>query len=173
MTKLKKNEPHFEWLNYISTKALKDAIMTQEKSYKNFFRKRKRKEKVSYLRFKSRKKMNKESFYFIKDAVHFNTGKKNVIKIPILKNIRISERNYLPDEESILSGRIIREYDKYYVMFIYEKKEKWISNRSYGYGIDVGVKNYLTVFNTNNESFVIHHFKDSKKYKEISKKIEE
>lgn len=173
VTKLKKNEPRFEWLNDISTKALKDAIMTQEKSYKNFFQKRKKKEKVSHPRFKSRKNMNKESFYFIKDAVHFNTGKKNVIKIPILKNIRISERNYLPDEESILSGRIIREYDKYYVMFIYEKKEKCISNRSYGYGIDVGVKNYLTVFNTNKESFVIHHFKDSKKYKGISKKIED
>lgn len=173
LTKLKKNELRFEWLNDISTKALKDAIMTQEKSYKNFFRKRKKKEKVSYPMFKSRKKMNKESFYFIKDAIHFNTGKKNVIRIPILKNIRITERNYLPDEESILSGRIIREYDKYYVMFIYEKKEKWISNRKYGYGIDVGVKNYMTVFNTNNESFMIRHFKDFKKYKEISKKIED
>lgn len=90
LTKLKKNELRFEWLNDISTKALKDAIMTQEKSYKNFFRKRKKKEKVSYPMFKSRKKMNKESFYFIKDAIHFNTGKKNVIRIPILKNIRIT-----------------------------------------------------------------------------------
>lgn len=173
ITKLKKNEPKYEWLGDISTKALKDAIMIQEKSYKNFFQKLKKKEKVSAPRFKSRKRMNKESFYFIKDAIHFDTQKKNIIKIPILKSIRISERNYLPDEKSIVSGRLIREYDKYYLMFIYETRPHNISNRKYGYGIDVGVKNYATIYNTNGESFVIPHFKDSPRYKEISKKIED
>lgn len=59
INKLKKNEPKYEWLNDISSKALKDAIMTQEKSYKNFFRKLKRHEKITSPRFKSRKKMTK------------------------------------------------------------------------------------------------------------------
>ena len=60
ITKLKKQEEKYYWLNDISTKALKDAIMTQEKSYKNFFRKIKSKEKTSSPRFKSRKRMRHE-----------------------------------------------------------------------------------------------------------------
>ena len=168
ITKLKKEDDKYEWLNEVSTKALKDAIMVQEKSYKNFFRRHKNGEKCSPPRFKSRKKMNKESFFFIKDSIHFNTGKKNIIKIPILKNIRITERNCLPDEESITSGRIIREYDKYYVMFIYECKPLHIRNKQFGYGIDVGINNYVTMFNTNEDSYVFKHFKDSKRYQLIS-----
>lgn len=173
ITKLKKEDPNYYWLKGISTKALSDALMTQEKSYKNFFRRHKNGEKTTPPRYKSRKKMNKESFFFIKDTVHFNTGKKNVIKIPILKNIRITERNYLPDKESITSGRIIREYDKYYVMFIYDTKVHHIRNKQHGYGIDVGIKNYVTMYNTNEESYVFKHFKDSKRYQLISNKIED
>ena len=173
ITKLKKEEPNYEWLNDVSTKALKDAIMVQEKSYKNFFRRHKNGEKCSSPRFKSRKRLNKESFFFIKDNIHFNTGKKNIIKIPILKNIRITERNYLPDENNISSGRLIREYDKYYIMFIYESKKHHVRNRKYGYGIDVGIKNYVTMYNTNEESYTFTHFKDSKRYQLISKQIED
>ena len=173
INKLKKNEPKYEWLNDISSKALKDAIMTQEKSYKNFFRKLKRHEKTTSPRFKSRKNMTKESFYFIKDNIHFDTGKKNIIKIPILKNIRITERNYLPDENTISSGRLIREYDKYYLMFIYDTKPKKIHHNPIGLGIDVGIKKYVTITTTDNESFMIDHFKDSNKYKVILKKIED
>ena len=47
ITKLKKEEPNYEWLNDVSTKALKDAIMVQEKSYKNFFRRHKNGEQCS------------------------------------------------------------------------------------------------------------------------------
>ena len=173
ITKLKKEEAKYEWLNEVSTKALKDAIILQEKSYKHFFRRHKNGEKCYPPRFKSRKKMNKESFFFIKDHIHFDTDKKNIIKIPILKNIRITERSHLPDEESITSGRIIREYDKYYVMFIYECKQHRIRNKQFGYGIDVGVKNYITMYNTNEESYVFKHFKDSKRYQIISQKIED
>ena len=59
--------------------------------------------------FRSRKKMIKESFFFIKDNIRFDTHKKNIIKIPILGKIRITERNYLPDKETISSGRVIKE----------------------------------------------------------------
>lgn len=173
INKAKKKEDKFEWLNHISSKALKDAIMVQEKAYKTFFRKRRDGETVSSPKFKSRKRLNKESFFFIKDDIHFDTDKKNVIKIPILKNIRITDRDYLPDEDRITSGRLIREYDKYYLIFIYESNPIDLQRTCIGLGIDVGVKTYATISTTDGDSLAFDHFKDFPRYKEITKKIED
>ena len=173
INKVKKKEDRFEWLNHISTKALKDSIMAQEKAYKNFFRKRKNGGTVSSPKFKSRKRLNKESFFFIKDSIHFDTGKKNVIKIPILKNIRITGRDSLPDKDTITSGRLIREYDKYYLIFIYESRPVNLHRNNIGLGIDVGVKTYATISTTDGDSLMFDHFKDFPRYKEIIKKIED
>lgn len=146
LNKRKKDDPDFYFLHGVSSKALKDAIMTQEKAYKNFFRKIKNGEKCRRPWFKSRKKMNHESFYFIKDNIHFDTGKKNVIKIPILGNIRITERNYLPDKRHVTSGRVIREYDKFYLSFIYDIPDDIpYYHHDFGIGIDVGIKSYCTI----------------------------
>lgn len=172
ITKLKKQEEKYYWLNDISTKALKDAIMTQEKSYKNFFRKIKSKEKTSSPRFKSRKRMRHESFFFIKDNIRFDTGKKNIIKIPILGNIRITERDYLPDIKTITSGRVIRQDNKFYVMFIYKMDIKHEKKNNIGYGIDVGIKNYITLSDSNGNNFCFKHFKEQKNYMDITNQIE-
>lgn len=58
-------------------------------------------------------------------------------------------------------------------MFIYDTKPKKIHHNPIGLGIDVGIKKYVTVTTTDNESFMIDHFKDSEKYKDILKKIED
>lgn len=170
INKLKKYDSDYEWLDDISSKAISNALITQEKAFKNFFRKIKRNEKTSYPKFKSRKKMRKESFFFIKDNIHFNTGKKNIIQIPILKYIRITERNYLPNNESITSGRLIREDDKYYLMFIYDVKRKHQIPLIKGLGIDLGIKNYMSL-STETNSMSIKHFKDYDNYKKVSEKI--
>lgn len=171
VNKLKKKE-EYSWLNDISSKALKDAIMTQEKAYKNYFRKMKLGLKTSLPRFKSRKRMNKESFFFIKDSIKFNTTCRNTIKIPILHSIRITEHQYLPDIGTITSGRVIREYDKYYVMFIYNSDKISEEKNDDGMGIDVGVKNYASIALSNGNVYVQAHFKDNKKYQSISDKIQ-
>ena len=107
--------------------------MNKEKAYKRFFKKGE-----GFPRFKSRKYLNKESYFFIKDNIHYI--KKNIIKLPILGKIRITENDYLPDIESISSGRIIREYDKYYVMFIVKEDKYKLDTSSLELGIDVGIK---------------------------------
>src|SRR5699024_6778761 len=103
LNKRKKKYPDYMWLSDYSSKAIKDEIMTAEKSYKRFFN-----EKKGFPRFKS-KKSPVNSFFFIKDNISFETGKKNIIKIPILGKIRITERDYLPDEKLISSGRVIKK----------------------------------------------------------------
>ena len=85
INKMKKNNPECMWMNKYSSKAIQDAIMQTEKSFKKFFKK-----KGGFPRFKSRKRIRKESFFFIRDAVHFDTGAKNIIKIPILGKVRIT-----------------------------------------------------------------------------------
>ena len=165
VTKLKKTVPRFSWLKGISTKALKSSIMDTEKAFKAFFKKN-----SGFPKFKSRKKIKKESFFFIKDNIKY-TDNKNIIKIPILGKIRIIEYDYLPVLSSITSGRVVKDSDKYYVIFIYETDPIDLPKRDIGFGIDVGLKSYCTIYDGSN-GYHINHFKDDKKYKRIQRKIQ-
>ena len=165
LTKLKKTE-EFSWLNEISSKAIKDSIMTCEKSYKKFFKKKQSRPP----KFRS-KKQPVQSYYIANEIIRFNTGKKNIIRIPILKNIRITERNYLPDEKQVTSGRIIKEGDKYYISFIYNTDIKESTIRSQGCGIDLGIEKFATIHYKTGDNMVIESFVNSDKFKEINEKI--
>ena len=165
VTQIKKTE-EFSWLNEISSKAIKDSIMTCEKSYKNFFKKKQPKPP----RFRS-KKQPMQSYYIANEIIRFNTGKKNIIHIPILRNIRITERNYLPDEKQVTSGRIIKEGDKYYISFIYNTDIKESTIRSQGCGIDLGIEKFATIHYKTGDTMIIESFVNSNKFKEINEKI--
>ena len=166
INKLKKNNPEYMWMCKYSSKAIKDAIMNTEKSFKNFFKK-----KGGFPCFKSRKRIKKESFFFIKDNINFDTDIRNIIKIPILGKVRITERNYLPDKKSITSGRVIKDNNKYYLMFIYDYNVDIHMNHSnYRFGIDVGVKNYAIISSSNGDTITVNHFKDWDRVKELEAK---
>lgn len=165
LNKLKKEDEDYIWLNEISSKAIKDAIMSKEKAYKGFFDGNK-----GFPKFKSRKRINKESYFFIKDNIHYIS--KNIIKLPILKKVRIINSNQLPDKNSITSGRIIRHYNKYYVMFIYNDEfndNKDIVKNDIKLGIDLGIKNYATIYD-GTRFYHIKHFKDLDKYKKLTER---
>ena len=165
LNKLKKEDEDYIWLNEISSKAIKDAIMSKEKAYKGFFDGNK-----GFPKFKSRKRINKESYFFIKDNIHYIS--KNIIKLPILKKVRIINSNQLPDKDSITSGRIIRHYNKYYVMFIYNDEfndNKDIVKNDIKLGIDLGIKNYATIYD-GTRFYHIKHFKDLDKYKKLTER---
>lgn len=165
LNKLKKEDEDYIWLNEISSKAIKDAIMSKEKAYRVFFKKKK-----GFPKFKSRKRINKESYFFIKDNIHYIS--KNIIKLPILKKVRIINSDQLPDKDSITSGRIVRHYDKYYVMFIYNDEfndNKDIVKNDIKLGIDLGIKDYATIYD-GNRFYHINHFKDLDKYKKLTER---
>lgn len=163
---LKKNNNDYEWIKKYSSKAIKDTIMVAEKSFKKFF-----KNKKGFPKFKSRKRIHKESYFFIKDQVNYI--KNNIIKIPILGNIRITQNYDLPSIKDITSGRVIREYNKYYIMLIYEYTNEYLDLTDNSLGIDLGLKNYCTVANSSYDigTGIINHFKNNPKYKKISDKI--
>ena len=165
LTQMKKTE-EFSWLNEISRKALVESVLSCEKSYKKFFKKK----QPRPPKFRSRKQPI-QSYYFVKDSIHLNTGKKNTICIPILRYVRITERNYLPDEHQITSGRVIKEGDKYYVSFIYNTSTKESTIRSQGCGIDLGIEKFATIHYETGESMTIDSFVNNEKFKELNEKI--
>ena len=168
INKLKKDDDTYSWLQGISSKAIQEAILSKEKAYKSFFKK-----KNGFPRYKSRKRINRESYYFIKDNIHYID--KNIIKLPKIKKIRITNNKDLLDKLSILSGRIVRHYNKYYVMFIYDDEyndNKDIIKNNIKLGIDLGVKEYAVLYD--GENFYHHkHFKDLDTYKRYYDRIEE
>ena len=170
LTKIKKNEERYEWLRDISTKALKDAIMNAEKAYKAFFKKKRGRPP----RFRSRKDPF-QSFFFIRDNIHFypNTPeKKNIIKLPILGYTCITEKSYLPNKRHVTSGRVIYQNGKYYVSFIYETDGTILEKEEVpGFGVDVGIKKYATVYQEDGTGFPIHSFLKNKAYRKINEKI--
>ena len=166
INKLKKTSDNYSWIANYSSKAIKDAILNTEKAFKNFFKRHN-----GFPKFKSRKRLIKESFYFIKDNIHY-TDNKYIIKLPILGKIRITEYNYLPDISTITSGRVIKEKDKYYVSFIVEESSKMIDHNDYKLGIDVGIEKYASLYFSNDISALVPHFKDLPKVKFILNKIE-
>ena len=166
INKLKKEDGKYLWLKGISSKAIQEAILTKEKAYEAFFDGKK-----GFPKFKSRKRINKESYYFINEQHNYYINKNSVV-LPKLKKIRITNGNKLPDVSSILSGRIIRHYNKYYVMFIYDEynDNKDIIKRDIKLCIDLGIKDYAIIYD-GYECHHYKHFKDDNKYKKLSNMI--
>lgn len=164
----KKHDESIMFLQGISSKALREAIIREEQVFKQYFKKKRNNEKCHYPRFISRKNIRHESYYFIKDNIHLNTNNTNIIKLPILGKVRISESlDHFPEEYKIISGRIIRENNNFYLMFIYTDEPDIIDTNNYGIGIDVGIENYATIaFNEDIDSIVIPNFVKSDVYKQ-------
>ena len=163
---LKKNNDDYNWIKGYSSKAIKDRIMNAEKSFKKFF-----KNKKGFPKFKSRKRIHKESYYFAKEPIRYITH--NIIKLPILGKIRITQNYDLPNIEDVTSGRVIREYNKYYIMLIYEYNNEYLDVNDNSLGIDLGLKYYCTIANSSYDigTVSIKHFKNNPNYKKISDKI--
>lgn len=114
INKLKKEDKDYLWLDAIYSKAIKYAIKEEDSYLNAYYAKRK-----SFPGFIAKKKVDNESYYFIKDSIQYIS--KNVIQLPALGNTRITSGDkLLPDRDSIKSGRIVRNYNKYYVVFIYD-----------------------------------------------------
>lgn len=161
---LKKTNLDYYWIKQYSSKAIQDAMQQKEKAYKRFFKKN-----GGFPKFKSRRKMNKESFFFIKDNVKYI--KKNIIQLPILGRVRITDNKSLPDIKSITGGRVIREYNNYYIILTYSCNTKQQETTDLELGIDVGLKAYATIATNMIGSQSIKHFKELETYTRCEKRI--
>ena len=159
LTPVKKSE-EYSWLSEVSSKALKDSLDIADKGYRKFL---KHPKKVGRPRFKS-KKDPVTSYYFVKDGVRFREGH---IWVPVLRWIRTTQENYIPECGEITGGRLVKKNDKYYVhlkvrlpdgyrtkdakkfrkKFMKEEyPDQEYAKSGTGLGIDLGIKNYATIF---------------------------
>lgn len=169
LTQLKKNDEKYFWLKEISSKAMKDAIMTAEKAYKRFFAKI-----GGYPKFRSKKRNPIHSFFFVKDNIKFycnRKDKKNKIQLPILGEVRITEKDYLPDKSLVTSGRVIYVNNKYYVVFIYSIEPEIYVPHSPGIGLDLGIKSYATCYREDSKCWSYQSYLKYKRYIELEEKI--
>lgn len=151
----------FPWIMDCSAKARKDVIMNADKALKEFFQK-----KRGYLKFKSKRNLC-QSYFFIKNGIRMID--ESHVWIPILHGIKLCEKGYLLKEDipRITSGRIIKDHNEFFVMFIIEYPEGFRKELgkeySDGMGIDLGVKDYATIFTNGNYLHIPNVNKFSKK----------
>lgn len=166
LTKWKKEEKYV-WLNEISSKAIKNSIMNADTAFRRFF-----KGITGFPRFKSKKDLV-QSYFFIGDNVRFSHNK---VVLPILGITRIKENNYVPDDRRVIGGTIVKEANKYFAVFRVDMEKEEISNTYYntnygGYGLDIGIKNYLTISDIHYNSYYIESFLKDKKIVYYEEKI--
>ncbi|WP_205694149.1 RNA-guided endonuclease TnpB family protein [Clostridium sp. JN-9] len=130
------------WIKEVSSKAVKQAIMSGEKAFKKFF-----KGEAGFPKFKKKKNQDAKA-YFPKNNKTDWTIERHRIKIPTLGWIRLKEYGYIPTNGRITSGTVSQKADRYYVSVLVDEDTKTNNKTtSIGIGIDLGIKEFAVYSN--------------------------
>ena len=183
LNRLKHNDDEYSWLcDYkISTKAIKDSLRIEDLRWRKYFKSCNQVKQGILQRsskrptFISKKYQKQYSFFIIKDNMHYDGYGRRCITIPILGRIRITEKiSNLPDINSVTSGYVITDGNKYYLAIRYTIEPIESIKEDISIGIDLGIKQYATIackHDNDIEIYSIDHFMKSSDYKRINLKI--
>ncbi|EOU3696488.1 RNA-guided endonuclease InsQ/TnpB family protein [Clostridium perfringens] len=136
------NNQEMKWIKEVSSKAIKQAIMNGDKSFRDFFKKAK-----GFPRFKKKKNQDVKA-YFPKNNKTDWTLERHKVKIPTLGWVRLKEFGYIPVNSIVKSGTVSQKADKYYVSILVEEDDKKVyKSTNEGLGIDLGVKEFVVCSN--------------------------
>ena len=157
------NNPEYQWIKTVSSKAVKQAIMNGEKAFKRFF-----KGISKFPRFKKKKSQDVKC-YFPKNSNTEWTVERHRIKIPTLGFMRLKEKGYIPTNATVKSGTVSIQAGRYFVSVLVDTPEIKNTNANYteGVGIDLGIKDLAKV--SNNKTF--KNINKSNKVKKLEKKL--
>jgi len=157
------NNPEYQWIKTVSSKAVKQAIMNGEKAFKRFF-----KGINKFPRFKKKKSQDVKC-YFPKNSNTEWTVERHRIKIPTIGFMRLKEKGYIPVNGIIKSGTVSIQAGRYFVSVLVDIPEIKSTNANYteGIGIDLGIKDLAKV--SNNKTF--KNINKSNKVKKLEKKL--
>ena len=165
LIELKKAYPIF---SEVHSQTLQSVLNRLDKSFQNFFRRIKTKEKPGFPRFKSEDRFN--SFLFPQYKFTLIKGK---IRLPKIGDVKIVYHRQIEGVVKTLS--VIRESDKYYVSIVCEiKKEikkKITLKKGKAIGIDLGLIHFVTLSNGEEIENPRHLKKSSIKLKKQQKKL--
>lgn len=150
---LMKKQKEFEWLKEINSQTCQQALQHLDAAYLKFFRK-----ETAFPRFK--KKKNYQSFCV---PQHFKVLEKGII-IPKLKSqIKCKfHREIIGEVKSLTISKT--PIGKYFVSILVEQENKYKQTSEGKIGIDLGIKDFVTLSNGTKYSFSI-----SKKINKIKK----
>ena len=149
------NDPNTpSWLKEVPSKAVKQALIYADRSFRDYFSKRKGKPKF-------KKKGTNDSFYLIGTL----KVERHRIFVPVLKWVRLKEFGYIP--EKISSVTISMKNGRYYISCLSkEDADELIAMSGEGLGIDFGLKDqFITKVQT------IPSINKSKKVRRLEKKL--
>ena len=157
------NNPEYQWIKSVSSKAVKQAIMNGEKAFKRFF-----KGESKFPRFKKKKRQDVKC-YFPKNNNTDWMVERHRIKIPTIGFMRLKEKGYIPVNGIIKSGTVSIQARRYFVSVLVDMPEIKNTNANYteGIGIDLGIKDLAKV--SNKKTF--KNINKSNKVKKLEKKL--
>lgn len=156
------NNPEYNWIKDVSSKAVKQSIMNGEKAFKRFFKKQ-----SGFPRFKKKKDQNVKA-YFPKNNKTDWIIERHRIKIPTLKWVRIKEYGYIPTNAKVISGTVSIKVDRYYVSVLIEVEEiNKPQLNNFGLGIDLGLKEFVVISN----GIIKSNINKTKRVKRLEKKL--
>ena len=129
----------FPWSYEVTKCAIEGAFMDVAAAFKNFFEGRKAGRKTGYPKFKS-KKRSRQSFYLANDK--FTVGD-HWVEVPKLGRVNMAEK--LRFTGKILSARISKTADWWFVSITVEMPDVVPENHGPSVGIDVGLNRLATL----------------------------
>lgn len=149
------NDPNTpQWLKTVSSKALKQAIMTANTTIWKYV-----KGEINHVNF--RKKTKHNSFYLIGTI----KVERHRIFVPTLKWLRLKEYGYIP--KNIKSVTISMKNGRYYISCLsHETKDERIPTSDEGIGIDFGLKDQFIT-----KDQVVPSINKSEKIRKLEKKL--
>ena len=152
--KLMKRQEEFKWLKEINSQTCQQALQCLDAAYLKFFRK-----ETAFPKFK--KKKNYQSFCV---PQHFKILEKGII-IPKLKSqIKCKfHREIIGEVKSLTISKTLT--GKYFVSILVEQKNEYKQTSEGKIGIDLGIKDFVTLSDGTKYSFSV--FKKTKKLKKL------
>ena len=137
------NNPEYQWIKSVSSKAVKQAIMNGEQAFKRFF-----KGESKFPRFKKKKNQDVKS-YFPKNNTTDWTVERHRVKIPTIGFVQLKEKGYIPTNAVVKSGTASMQAGRYFVAVLTDSNEKPKEDiePTNGIGIDLGIKTLATISN--------------------------
>lgn len=136
------NNTDFAWIEAVSSKDRKQAIVNAEAAFKRFFKKQ-----ACFPKFKKRD-VDDPKMYFVKtDTKTVIHCERHRIKIPTLGWVRLKEYGYLPMDGTIRSGTVSRQAGRFYVTVLVDVQAQAQVCNGEPIVINLGVKDFAVISN--------------------------
>ena len=147
------------WIKEVSSKSIRNAIDTANKTYVRFFKKQ-----GHFPRFKKKGK-NDCNYYFVRTSkTHLIKTARHKIAVPCMGYVRLKEYGYIPTNANITSGTVIKSADRYYISVTTDTMQTIEQNNvNDGIGIDLGLKEFVVISTGKKHK--------TKKQKKLNKKL--